>query len=391
MMFYKCLFATLLMMFSALTSLHATNSAEQGDYRISFITCHAGEASYELYGHTALRVVNAKNGVDWAYNYGIFDFDSPGFTWRFVLGETDYMLAGAPFNRFLRLYASQGRRVDEQLLNLTNEEARNLAEALEINARPENRVYRYNFFQDNCVTRALDMVEANIQGKLVMPPPHSGKTFRSMVNEHTAISPWDQFGQNLLLGQNADTLIGLRGQCFSPLYTERFLADAVIIDTLGNSRPLVKQTNTLVQGTPIDSVSSSVPTIVLFILFFGSWLITRKGKIRLFHVLDNSLLVISGLGGLLLFILCGFSSHPAVGQNWSLLIFNPLSLVFIPLQWWWKRKGMKNYAAYIQLACILVYVLVTQVLQIQEALPAMWMIVATLAIVNLRKLTSPKK
>jgi hypothetical protein len=169
------------------------------------------------------------------------------------------------------------------------------------------------------------------------------------------------------------------------------LADAIIIDTLGNSRPLVKQTNTLVQGTPIESVSSSVPTIVLFILFFGSWLITRKGQTRLFHVLDNSLLVISGLGGLLLFILCGFSSHPAVGQNWSLLIFNPLSLVFIPLQWWWKRKGMKNYAAYIQLACILVYVLVTQVFQIQEALPAMWMIVATLAIVNLRKLTSPKK
>ena len=34
------------------------------------------------------------------------------------------------------------------------------------NYRPENRVYRYNFFYDNCATRPRDQIERAINGTL---------------------------------------------------------------------------------------------------------------------------------------------------------------------------------------------------------------------------------
>ena len=57
--------------------------------RISLITCHAGKDVYELCGHTAIRI--QYNGSDDVVNYGLFDFDSPNFVYRFVKGETDHI------------------------------------------------------------------------------------------------------------------------------------------------------------------------------------------------------------------------------------------------------------------------------------------------------------
>lgn len=49
---------------------------------ISLLTCTAGQKTYELYGHSALRVKNVKTNEDLVYNYGVFSFSKPNFTWR---------------------------------------------------------------------------------------------------------------------------------------------------------------------------------------------------------------------------------------------------------------------------------------------------------------------
>lgn len=84
---------------------------------VSLITCLPGNQVYELEGHTALRIKRGDN--DLAVNYGIFDFDSPNFIYRFVKGETDYMVAAYPFEYFMADYMRHGRRVVEQHLDLT--------------------------------------------------------------------------------------------------------------------------------------------------------------------------------------------------------------------------------------------------------------------------------
>ena len=58
---------------------------------VSVITCSPGDEVYSLYGHTAIRLRDEARGLDIAVNYGVFDFNTDHFAWKFVLGETDNM------------------------------------------------------------------------------------------------------------------------------------------------------------------------------------------------------------------------------------------------------------------------------------------------------------
>ena len=121
--------------------------------RISLLTCASGEEIYSLFGHTAIRYENYTRGIDAVFNYGIFNFNAPNFILRFALGETDYQLGVTDYERFAAEYYYLERDVWQQELNLTVQEKGKLVMLLEENYRPENRIYRYNFFYDNCATR----------------------------------------------------------------------------------------------------------------------------------------------------------------------------------------------------------------------------------------------
>ena len=49
-------------------------AAQSDSLKASLLTCAPGTKSYELYGHTALRIQNTKTGDDWVFNYGVFSF-----------------------------------------------------------------------------------------------------------------------------------------------------------------------------------------------------------------------------------------------------------------------------------------------------------------------------
>ena len=80
--------------------------AEQDSVDISLITCSPGTELYQLYGHTALRVREVRQGrrSDWVFNYGTFSFKQKNFMWRFMLGETDYELSVLPYGYFYEEY-----------------------------------------------------------------------------------------------------------------------------------------------------------------------------------------------------------------------------------------------------------------------------------------------
>ena len=126
----------------------------------SLLTCSPHEEVYSLYGHTALRYRDLHQGkeADFVFNWGVFNFNAPHFVARFVFGLTDYELEMAPFSVFCKYYQHWGSSVTEQVLNLTAEEKLTLNVALEENYQPENRVYRYNYFYDNCSTRPRDIM-----------------------------------------------------------------------------------------------------------------------------------------------------------------------------------------------------------------------------------------
>ena len=144
--------------------LNATS--EPDSIEISLLTCGPRPNVYSLYGHTAIRYRNVTRGEDLAINYGMFSFGKPFFVLRFVFGLTDYEMGIEYFDDFISHYAPTGCGVRQQKLNLTAHEKAVITAAIDENYRPENRVYRYNYFFENCTTRARDMIVNHIDGNV---------------------------------------------------------------------------------------------------------------------------------------------------------------------------------------------------------------------------------
>ncbi|MDE6271317.1 MAG: DUF4105 domain-containing protein, partial [Muribaculaceae bacterium] len=199
--------------------LPQARAAEAGDsVQVSLVVCGPGSDIYELEGHAALRV-QRPGWTDVVVNWGLFDFDAPGFVWRFALGETDYMCGAMPWAYFVDSYARQGRRVTEYPLLLDSGETERLLALLDENLQPENATYRYNYVRDNCSTRPLRMVERAIGDSLLLPQPagHAGETFRGMMRAYHRAYPWYQFGIDLALGPGIDEPIDAHAKAFAPV------------------------------------------------------------------------------------------------------------------------------------------------------------------------------
>mgnify|MGYP002623770427 CR=1 FL=1 len=93
-----------------------------------------------------------------SYNWGIFDFEQVDFIPRFLQGRMLYMMA--PFNTqaMIDAYGRANREIVLQELDLTPSEKLELRRLAELNALPENRDYTYQYFLDNCSTRAPDLL-----------------------------------------------------------------------------------------------------------------------------------------------------------------------------------------------------------------------------------------
>ena len=98
--------------------------------RISLITCSPGVELYSVFGHNALRIVDSAAGTDIAYNFGTFNFNDPDFYTKFVRGKLKYFLSQYNLNDFLFEYMYFKRGVTEQVLNLTENEKREIQLAL---------------------------------------------------------------------------------------------------------------------------------------------------------------------------------------------------------------------------------------------------------------------
>ena len=327
-----------------LTALLPMWSSPMDSVRISLLTCAPGSEIYALFGHSAIRYENPEKDQDWVFNYGMFSFKEPNFVMRFVKGETDYQLGVVPFRYFETEYALRGSSVYQQVLNLTDEEKVRLISLLEENYLPSNRVYRYNYFYDNCTTRARDKVEESIQGKVVYPEIEKEVSFRDIIHEFTAGSEWGEFGIDLCLGSEADEPIDERKQMFAPFYMMEAARGAMIhrADTVV---PLVleefKVVDAVLEDEPAFPLSPMTCAMGLLVAtaFVVGWGI-RKGRPCLaWNVL---MFFLQGLGGCIVAFLFFFSLHPTVGSNWLLMLFHPLALFYLPIMIYRGIKGKKD-------------------------------------------------
>ncbi len=318
-------------------------------------------AIYALFGHTAIRINDPVNDLDVVFNYGIFSFNSPNFMLRFIKGETDYIVAAVPYKYYTIEYQERGVGIIEQVFNLSLQEKQKIFDALLINSLPENRVYRYNYFYDNCSTRPRDIIEKYIDGRVIYTPTDKKQTYRDLVWECTDIQPWSKFGIDLVIGADADKVITDRQKDFLPLYLLSAYNNAKVIDNNGEERNILLETNDILVANPLQKDSSLSPLyagcILLALTILLSFLVYKKKLFTLGKIFDTLLFIVAGAGGCIIFFLMFFSEHPCVNPNWNIVWLNPLQLIVAFLFFVKPLSKAINCYHFINFAALLVFIL----------------------------------
>lgn len=302
--------------------------------RIGVLTMGPGAEYWSRFGHNAV-LVEQPGGPRTVYNYGFFDFEQPGFLLRFARGQMRYQLVALPFEQDFAYYQAEGRGMQLQWLRLPPDKARELADFLAWNARPENAEYRYDYFLDNCSTRVRDALDRTLGG-LIFEQTRGrsrGLSFRSEALRLSAPDAWMFHGIHLLLGPAADRPLSRWEESFVPA---RF-HDALNLVRLADGRALVESDLRLLPQRLPEALEEE-PRFALAAGTIGAALalltLALTGRPGIGGLLGRGVLglfwLAGGLIGLLALALWGLSEHAAAHGNRSLLLLSPLTLLLLP-------------------------------------------------------------
>ena len=325
--------------------------------KFSLLTCSPGPDAYEKFGHTAIRILDESQGVDMIANWGIFDFDKPGFYYKFVKGETYYMLGVHETFYFLESYRRRNSYVIEQVLNLSTDERKRLYDAISVNYLPENREYLYNFVFDNCATRPRELINQIVKPKTIEAVNEiEYKSFRDWVGAYTGKYSWLQFGIDLVFGRDADEYATPYQAMFLPEVLYKSYDGAKIVDPSGTETPFISEERYLVEKRDELQKSTlfSKPIFVTVLMLLIGLIITfwENKKKKQYKIFDFLLLLITGIAGLIVFYLMFFSIHPLVKSNFNLMWCNPLNIIASVLLF--SRKSNKVLKGYLLIYFVMI-------------------------------------
>ncbi len=343
----KCLLIVLFICSISRIPSQAQNLSPQA--RISLITCSPGDELYSMYGHSAIRVNDPSYGIDYVFNYGTFNFNTPNFYPKFVQGKLKYQLSVSDFSDFLAAYQYYNRSVYEQNLNLTNSQKNAVFRYLQTNYLPENREYLYDFFFDNCATRIRDVFKKTLQDSLQFDPTVAQRrqSFRQIVGIYQNPFPWADFGVDLAMGVPSDRLANAPEYMFIPDYLEEGFAKARVRDKSG-IHPFAQPVNVIFSATPPAPVSSPglTPNILFWTLLVLGALFTfyQFRQKRATYTFDVVLFGTIGLLGAVLLFLTTGTDHKAFAKNlnllWAIPLHLPVALLLLRRK---KPSFLKNY------------------------------------------------
>ncbi len=308
-----------LIIFLSVPLLHVSQSLSHYS-DISILTIGPGDNLNDAFGHSAIRVKDYVMNYDIVFDYGRYDFNTPNFYLKFAKGQLDYQLGASYFDDFFDIYLRQGRSIDSQTLDLTQEEKQHVFTYLLVNNLPENRSYRYDFFYDNCANKLPYVLEDALGDSITYfePEKFQIKTFRDLIYECLDKNSWGSFGIDLALGSVIDKPTSLEDQLFLPQYVHNYFENA----QLDGGRILVKKSETLLEAKP--SVISTTFFSPFLVISFVSLLIVlmtlfdwrRQNR---FKWLDIILFLTTGSIGVIVLLLWFATDHSATAFNYNFL------------------------------------------------------------------------
>lgn len=314
-------------------------AAEPGeDLSISVLTFGPGDHPFFKFGHNALLVRDKTQRRDIVYNFGAFHF-SPGLLIDFFQGRLQYWLATRSLDGTIRDYKRENRSIEAQELELTPAQRAAIAEALAVNAREENKYYKYDYYRDNCSTRVRDAVDRVIGGKLhdVARGP-AEMSWRDHTRRLVADDLPVYLGLHVAMGDLIDKPIDVWQEMFLPSKLQETLRK-VRVPTPEGEKPLVKSEKTLLAAErgplrpapPRWLLPMLASGVALGGVFYGlAHLGRRRPAARVvFGLLASLIGLVLGFLGTLFFFFWTLTDHEVAYRNENMLQCAPWALALL--------------------------------------------------------------
>jgi len=333
----RTIIATLLVLATPAAALADRGGGrDDGDrFQVHVLTMGQGDELFTRFGHIAMMVDDRQARTRRVYNFGTFDFEDPDLRIKYARGFLTYWLSVDSYAEVVRHYRWMNRELTVRTLDLTPEQAAEIARRLEINARPENRDYAYRHYLDNCCTRIRDLLDDVLGGAISKGRDEepTGRTFRYWTDRALDGLPVMQAIILFSLGPAIDRPITRWDEQFLPEVLAEDL-DAIRIGP--EQRPLVKRRRVMVErrGPAVGVVvptwerAVSIGTIAALALLLGLPLLLGRRRIGA-RIAGAGLFLwglLGGLGGLMLVLYWTITQHTDTHWNENLLVWPVLHL-----------------------------------------------------------------
>lgn len=323
------------------------------DIVVRLVTIDPSRPIYTWWGHSALIV--ERRGQARFYNYGLFSFEAQNFVLNFAMGRLWFQVGVTSAARELEYEKLYDRGIRVQTLNLPPEARLGLLQALEHDVRPENRVYLYEHYTDNCATRVRDRLDQATGGRLAAIGAAPGRqTLREHTRRHTARSFLMDWVLMFLMSGVIDSPLTRWEEMFLPGELERNVRLVRLPDGQGGEVPLVAAEAVYHSPRHPYPVPEQPPVRWPWGLAAGCaagaaaaalGLALRRGVAparalrALFGAWSALIGGVFGSLGTVLFLMACFTDHTVTYGNENLFLANPLTLIALPLGLLLMGKG----------------------------------------------------
>ena len=320
--YINILFALALIFFSI--NIYANELEDKNRYKISILSIGEGPSLVDAFGHTAIRVKDEELKNDVVFNFGVYDFNSPNFYSNFVKGRPEYKLGVQNYYNLTQNYVRQKRYIVEHQLNLDQNSIKIIIDLLV--EKLNDPYYIYDYFRDNCTTRAADIVIDKTNNKFKDEKLESEDivSYRELIHGKINENSWAALGIDLCLGAIIDKKIKTRETFFLPEnlmnYLDLYEGDIIKRNIIYRPEFAISYRENIPSPLLINLILSLIIVAVTIFNF-------KRNKWN--KSLDTLIFLISGSIGVLIIYLWFFSNHFAGAQNFNFLWAFPFNFALI--------------------------------------------------------------
>ena len=320
--YINILFALALIFFSI--NIYANELENKNRYKMSILSIGEGPSLVDAFGHTAIRVKDEELKNDVVFNFGVYDFNSPNFYSNFVKGRPEYKLGVQNYYNLTQNYVRQKRYIVEHQLNLDQNSIKIIIDLLV--EKLNDPYYIYDYFRDNCTTRAADIVIDKTNNKFKDEKLESEDivSYRELIHGKINENSWAALGIDLCLGAIIDKKIKTRETFFLPEnlmnYLDLYEGDIIKRNIIYRPESAISYRENIPSPLLINLILS---LIIIAVTIFNF----KRNKWN--KSLDTLIFLISGSIGVLIIYLWFFSNHFAGAQNFNFLWAFPFNFALI--------------------------------------------------------------